>query len=106
MVLGERVSIKIDHRKGSIDENGLYYPINVGYIEDSYGRVAIRKVYLLGVFDPVDEYDGEFVAYIRSRGEEDRIVCQAFGASYSDDQIEEEISFAEKYVAIVRPVGL
>lgn len=106
MVLGERVSIKINHRKGSIDEKGLYYPINVGFIDDPYARGVMQKVYLLGVFAPVDEYEGEFVAYIRSRGEEDRIVCQAFGTSYSDEQIESEISFAEKYVAIVRPVNI
>lgn len=106
MVIGEVVNIKIDHRKGSIDENGLYYPINVGYVDEPYGRGARRKVYLLGVYDPIDEYNGEFVGYIRSRGEEDRIVCQAFGTTFSDEQIEEEISFAEKYIVIVRPISI
>lgn len=105
MILGERVSIKIDHRKGSLDENGLYYPINVGYIDDPFLRNR-QKVYLLGVYDPVDEYEGEFIALVRSRGEDDRIVCQAYGNTFTDEQIEEQISFAERYVAIVRPVNI
>lgn len=106
MIIGEAVSIIIDHRKGSVDENGIYYPINVGYIDDNSCLNGKRRIYLLGVYSPLDSYTGEFLGYIRSKGDEDRIVCGNFQEQFSDDQILSQIDFIDKYCTIERPVNI
>lgn len=106
MILGEVVPITIDHRKGSVDENGVYYPINVGYINNPTCANGKQRVYLLGVYDPIDTYNGEFLGYVKSKGDEDRIVCGNFGEYFSDDQILSEIDFLDKYCSIERPVSI
>ncbi|MBQ7653031.1 MAG: hypothetical protein IJS93_01520 [Clostridia bacterium] len=106
MVLGEVCCIKIDHKIGSVDENGLYYPINVGYISKDDFEDTRTIVYLLGVTDPVTEYNGEYIALVKCLGEEDKIVCAPFGFELSNDQIAQEISFIDPYCSIERPVNI
>lgn len=106
MVLGEVVPITIDHRKGSVDENGVYYPINVGYVENSTLVGGKQRVYLLGVRDPIDSYNGEFLGYVKSKGDDDRIVCGNFTEYFSDEQILSEIDFLDRYCSIERPVSI
>ncbi len=106
MIIGEAVSIIIDHRKGSVDENGIYYPINVGYINDDSSLNGRIRVYLLGVYSPLDSYTGEFLGYIKSKGDEDRIVCGNFQEQFSDDQILSQIDFIDKYCTVERPVNI
>lgn len=106
MVLGEVVPITINHRKGTVDENGVYYPINVGYIDNPCCKNGKQTVYLLGVFHPIDSYNGEFLGYVKSKGEDDRIVCGNFLDVYSDDQILSQIDFIDRYCMIERPISL
>jgi|GEM_PF-6845676 len=106
MVLGEVVCIKIDHKLGSVDDNGVYYPINVGYVNVNDYDDTKQIVYLLGVIDPVSEYNGEFIALVKCLGEDDKIVCAPFGSEYSNDQIAQEISFLDPYCSIERPVNI
>ena len=106
MVLGEVVPITINHKKGSVDKNGVYYPINVGYIYNPTCKNEKQIVYLLGAYDPVDSYNGEFLAYVCSKGDDDRIVCGNFSDSYSDDQILSQIDFIDRYSSVVRPCSL
>lgn len=106
MIIGEAVSIIIDHKKGSVDENGIYYPINVGYIEDDSCLNSKRRVYLLGVYDPIDSYVGEFLGYIKSKGDEDRIVCGNFQEQFDNDQILSQIDFIDKYCSVERPINI
>ena len=106
MVLGEVVCIKIDHKIGSVDEDGVYYPINVGYVSKDDYEDTRTTVYLLGVTDPVTEYNGEYIALVKVLGEDDKIVCAPFGFEFSNDQIEQEISFKDPYCTIVRPVNI
>ena len=106
MVLGEVVSIIIDHKIGSVDDNGVYYPINVGYISKNDYEGTRTTVYLLGVTDPVSEYNGEYVALVKCLGEDDKIVCAPFGFELSNDQIAQEISFIDPYCSIERPINI
>lgn len=106
MVLGEVVSIIVDHKLGSVDDNGIFYPINVGYVNKSGYDTEKDIVYLLGVTDPVSTYDGEYIALVQCLGERDKIVCAPFGSEYSNDQIAQEISFIDPYCSIIRPINI
>lgn len=54
--------------------------------------------YLLGVFDPVEEYSGKVIAIIhRLNDDDDKLVVVPEGKSYSDEVIIALTEFQEQY---------
>ena len=98
--LGKTLKIKIDRELGSKHPNhGFIYPVNYGYVPDTIsGDGEELDVYLLGVFEPVSEYEGECIAIIhRTNDNDDKLIVVPNGKKYSDDAIDALTEFQEQY---------
>ncbi len=98
--LGKIIKIKIDRPFGTKHpKHGFIYPVNYGYVPDTIsGDGEELDAYLLGVFEPVDEYIGECIAIIhRTNDNDDKLVVVPQGKNYSDDAINALTEFQEQY---------
>ena len=78
--LGKKIKIKIDRPMGSKHpKHGFIYPVNYGHVPGVIGRDEKEyDAYLLGVFEPVEEYEGRLIAVIqRYDGKEEEILVVA-----------------------------
>ena len=98
--LGKIVKIKIDRPFGTKHpSHGFIYPVNYGFIPNTVsGDGEELDAYLLGVFEPVDEYEAECIAIIhRTNDDDDKLVFVPQGKNYSNDAIEALTEFQEQY---------
>ena len=100
--LGRTVRIKIDRPIGYVHKKEKYslnYKINYGYVPDVLGGDGEElDVYLLGVDEPVSEYEGVIIGIAhRINDVEDKLVGAPDGLVFSADEIAEAIAFQEKY---------
>ena len=100
--LGKTVHIEIDRPIGYVHHKkdyDLVYPINYGYIPGVLGGDREElDVYLLGVDEPVKEYDAEIIAIVfRTDDVEDKLVGAPRGCRFTPDQITEAVAFQEQY---------
>lgn len=94
------VKIKIDRPFGSKHpKHGFIYPVNYGYVPNTIsGDGEELDAYLLGVFEPVEEYEGKCIAIIhRTNDNDDKLVIVPSNKNYSDDAINALIEFQEQY---------
>ena len=88
--LGKEINIVIDRQLGtSHPKHGFMYMLNYGYVPNTVsGDGEELDAYLLGVYEPVEEYDGEVIAYIhRTNDDDDKLIVVPKGKQYSDDAI-------------------
>jgi inorganic pyrophosphatase len=98
--IGARLTIKIDRPLGSAHpEWGFIYPLNYGYLPWVIAPDGEElDAYLLGVFEPVEEYTGDCFAIIhRLDDPDDKLVIAPEGAAYSDEQIRALTEFQERF---------
>ena len=98
--LGKELYIKIDRPLGSKHpKHGFIYPINYGYVPNTIsGDGEELDAYLLGVFEPVDDYNGKCIAIIhRTNDNDDKLIVVPIDKNYSDDAIEALVEFQEEY---------
>ena len=98
--LGKIIKIKMDRPFGTKHpKHGFIYPVNYGYVPDTIsGDGEELDAYLLGVFEPVEEFDGECIAIVhRTNDDDDKLVVVPKGVNYSDDQIDALTEFQERY---------
>ncbi len=100
--LGKRVVIGIDRPIGYIhrkENYSLIYPINYGYIPDVFGGDGEElDVYLLGVNEPVSEYECRIIAIAHRHNDvEDKLVGAPVGMRFTKEEIESAIRFQEQY---------
>ena len=98
--LGKELYIKIDRPLGSKHpKHGFIYPINYGYVPNTIsGDGEELDAYLLGVFEPVDDYNGKCIAIIhRTNDNDDKLIVVPIDKNYSDDEIEALVEFQEEY---------
>ena len=98
--IGKLVRIEIDRQFGSKHpKHGFIYPVNYGFVPNTIsGDGEELDAYLLGVFEPVSEYEGECIAVIhRTNDNDDKLVIAPFGKNYSDDAINALVEFQEQY---------
>ena len=100
--LGQAVHIEIDRPVGYVHHKQTYdliYPINYGYIPGVLGGDAEElDVYLLGVSEPVKEYDVQIIAAVlRTDDVEDKLVGVPVGQSYTKEEIEAAVRFQEQH---------
>lgn len=97
-LMGKMVHVSVDrpigYRHGSI-----LYPINYGYIPGiPAGDGEWQDAYILGVRDPITEFDGEVIAAIRRQNDcEDKLVVAPAGMRFHQGQILEAVRFQEQY---------
>ncbi len=98
--LGKKVKIKIDRQLGTKHpKHGFMYMLNYGFIPGTIsGDGEELDAYLLGVLEPVAEYQGEVIAYIhRTNDDDDKLIVVPEGVSYSDDAIRALTEFQERF---------
>ena len=97
--LGKMVKIKIDRPFGSKHpKHGFIYPVNYGYVPNTTsGDGEELDCYLLGVFDPVEEFEGKCIAIIHRTNDDDDKLVITKEKDYTDDQIDALTEFQEQY---------
>lgn len=98
--IGKIVNVKMDRPFGSKHpKHGFIYPVNYGFVPNTVsGDGEELDCYLLGVFEPVEEYQGRCIAIIhRTNDNDDKLIVVPDGKSYSDDAIEALVEFQEQY---------
>ena len=98
--LGKNLKIKIDRKFGTKHpKHGFIYPVNYGFVPNTISDDGEElDAYLLGVFEPVDEFAGECIAIIhRTNDNDDKLIVVPNGKSYSDDAIDALTEFQEQY---------
>lgn len=98
--LGKNVSIVIDRKIGTKHPKyGFIYMVNYGYVPNTIsGDGEELDAYLLGVFEPVDEFIGKVIAVIhRTNDDDDKLVVVPDDRKYSDDAIRALTEFQEQY---------
>ena len=98
--LGKNVSIVIDRKLGTKHpKHGFIYMVNYGYVPNSVsGDGEELDVYLLGVFEPIEEFLGKVIAVIhRTNDDDDKLVVVPNDREYSDEAIRALTEFQEQY---------
>lgn len=100
--LGKKVVIGIDRPMGYVHKKENYsltYPINYGFIPGVLGGDGEElDVYLLGVNEPVSEYECEIIAIAHRHNDvEDKLVGAPVGMKFTKEDIEKTIHFQEQY---------
>ena len=90
------IKIKIDRPFGSNHpKHNFIYQVNYGYVPNDNEEL---DAYLLGVFEPVTEYEGKCIAIIhRTNDNDDKLVIVPTNKNYTDEAIDALIEFQEKY---------
>ena len=98
--LNKTLKVTIDRPLGSKHpKHGFIYPVNYGYVPETINTDGEElDAYLLGVFNPVEEYSGKVIAIIhRLNDDDDKLVVVPEGKSYSDEAIIALTEFQEQY---------
>lgn len=98
--LGKNVSIVIDRKLGmKHPKHGFIYMLNYGYVPNTVsGDGEELDAYLLGVFEPVEKFDGKVIAIIhRTNDDDDKLIVVPEGREYSDDAIRALTEFQEQF---------
>lgn len=98
--LNRVVKVNVDRKLGSKHPKYNYiYPINYGYVPDTIsGDGEELDCYIIGVFDPVLEFEGRCIAIIkRTNDNDDKLIIAPKDKDYSDDAIEALIEFQERF---------
>ena len=98
--LGKNITIKIDRKLGARHpKHGFMYMLNYGYVPNTIsGDGEELDAYLLGVYEPVEKYEGIVIAYIhRTNDDDDKLIVVPEGMDYSDDAIKALTEFQERF---------
>lgn len=98
--IGKNINIKIDRKLGSKHpKHGFIYPVNYGYVPNTIsGDGEELDCYLLGVFEPVDEYTGKCIAVIhRINDDDDKLVIVPDSREFSNSEIDALTEFQERF---------
>ena len=98
--IGKILKIKIDRQFGSKHpKHGFIYSVNYGFIPNTIsGDGEELDCYLLGVFEPVEEYEGKCIAIIhRLNDNDDKLIIVPKNKYYDDSAIDALTEFQEQY---------
>ena len=96
--MGKLVHIVVDRPLG-YQHSDIVYPINYGYIPGIIaGDGEEQDAYILGINEPLAEFDGQVIAAICRKNDcEDKLVVAPVESVYHQGQIAEAVSFQEQY---------
>lgn len=98
--IGRIVKVKIDRPLGSKHPNwDMIYTVNYGYVPNTIsGDGEELDCYVLGIFEPIKEFEGKCIAVIKRINEDDdKLIIVPDGKDYSNEQIKALIEFQERY---------
>lgn len=96
--LGKSAQIVVDRPIG-YRHGSTIYPVNYGYIPGVLaGDGEEQDVYILGVTEPIDTFEGRIVGAVRRKNDrEDKLIAAPEGMLFHQGQIEEAVHFQERY---------
>ena len=98
------VEVIIDRPMGSKHpEYDFIYPVNYGFIP---GEISPDEeeldVYVLGEFEPLNQFKGRCIAIIRRLDDDDdKLIVVSVNKDYTDDQIRVLTEFQERYYSSI-----
>jgi inorganic pyrophosphatase len=98
--LNQIIHIKIDRPLGSRHpQHGFIYPVNYGYVPDAPAPDGDDlDAYVLGIFDPIEEFTGRCIAIIhRLDDDDDKLIIVPEDRHFSDEQIQALVEFQEHF---------
>ena len=98
--LGHEILIKMDRPLGTKHpKHNIYYSVNYGYVPNTKAPDGEEiDAYVLGVFEPIEEYTGKCIAVIkRTDDDDDKLVVVPPGKEYTDQQIIALTEFQERF---------
>ena len=96
--LGKAVQIVVDRPIG-YRHSGTVYPVNYGYIPGVIaGDGEEQDVYILGVDQPLSQFDGCIIGAVRRKNDtEDKLIAAPKGMYFHQAQLEQAVHFQEQY---------
>lgn len=98
--IGKTVNVEIDRKFGSKHPKyGFIYPVNYGFVPNTIsGDGEELDCYVLGVFEPIQEFTGKCIAVIhRTNDNDDKLIVVPKEREYSDEAIEALVEFQERH---------
>ncbi len=98
--LGKKVLVQMDRPLGSKHpKHGFTYMVNYGFIPNTIsGDGEELDAYVLGVFEPLDKFEGKVIAIIhRTNDNDDKLVVVPMDKNYSDEAIRALTEFQERF---------
>ncbi|HHX16725.1 MAG TPA: inorganic pyrophosphatase [Mollicutes bacterium] len=98
--LGKIVKVVMDRPLATTHpKHGFVYMLNYGYIPNTVsGDGEELDAYVIGVFKPIEEFEGEVIAIIhRTNDNDDKLIVCPKGKNYTDDQIRALTEFQEQF---------
>lgn len=98
--IGKIVEVQMDRPLGTRHpKHGFIYCVNYGYIPNTVsGDGEELDAYLLGVFEPVQNYIGKCIAVIhRTNDDDDKLVVVPETKNYTDEEIRVLTEFQERF---------
>lgn len=98
--IGKIINVKIDRPINSLHPKyGFKYNVNYGYVPNTVsGDNEELDVYILGVLEPISEFQGKCIAVIhRTNDNDDKLIVAPDGLNFSDEEIEHFTAFQEKW---------
>ena len=98
--LRKNVFVKVDRQLGTKHpKHGFMYMLNYGFIPNTIsGDGEELDAYLVGVFEPVDEFEGHVIAIIhRTNDDDDKLIVAPKNVEYSNDAIRAMTEFQERF---------
>ena len=100
-MLGKIVKVIVDRPLGTYHpkHKDIYYSVNYGYIEGIITADGEEQdAYILGVNEPIKEFNGKVIAVIhRFNDIEEKWVVAPEGASFTKDEIMQQVDFQEQF---------
>ena len=98
--LGKKVKVVMDRPFGTKHPKwGFVYETNYGYIPNTVsGDGEELDAYVLGVDEPLNEFEGVVIAIIkRTDQDDDKLIVVKEGVDFSDEEINKQVDFQEKF---------
>ena len=98
--IGKLLEVKIDRQLGSRHpKHSFIYPVNYGFVPNTMsGDGEELDCYVLGIFEPVEEFKGKCIAIIhRTNDDDDKLVIVPENIDYSDEAIDALVEFQERF---------
>ncbi len=98
--LNQNVRVKVDRPLGSKHpKHGFIYPVNYGFVPDTIsGDGEELDCYVLGIFEPLNEFTGKCIAIIhRINDNDDKLIIVPENRNFSNKEIDVLIEFQERF---------
>ena len=100
-MIGKIVKVIVDRPLGSYHpkHKDIYYAVNYGCVPGVMAPDGEEQdAYILGVHEPVSEFEGKVIAIIHRLDDvEDKWVVAPKNASFTKEEIMQQVAFQEKY---------